>query len=68
MTQHLYAFGSLCRGEIDELSDVDLLACVDTQEQAGKIDPSRFSVYTRDRLRALWLEGNPFAPPRADWV
>lgn len=61
MTRHLYAFGSLCRGEIDELSDVDLLACVKTQEQARKIDPDRFSVYTRDRLLALWREGNPFA-------
>lgn len=61
MTRHLYAFGSLCRGEIDELSDVDLLACVETQEQARKIDSGRFSVYTHDRIRALWREGNPFA-------
>ena len=61
MTRHLYAFGSLCRGEIDELSDVDLLACVETQDQARMIDSGRFSVYTRDRIRALWHEGNPFA-------
>jgi hypothetical protein len=61
MTQHLYAFGSLCRGELDKLSDVDLLACVETQEQASKLDSGRFSVYTYERLRSLWQEGNPFA-------
>ena len=61
MKRHLYAFGSLCRGEIDDLSDVDLLACVETQDQARTIDSGRFSVYTRDRICALWREGNPFA-------
>jgi len=61
MKRHLYAFGSICRGEIDEFSDVDLLACVQTQEQARLIDCRRFSVYTHDRVRALWTEGNPFA-------
>jgi hypothetical protein len=61
MKRHLYAFGSLCRGEIDELSDVDLLACVETQEEARQIDSRRFSIYTHDRIRALWNEGNPFA-------
>ena len=61
MKRHLYAFGSLCRGEIDEISDVDLLACVETQELARQIDSRRFSVYTHDRIRALWSEGNPFA-------
>lgn len=61
MKQHLYAFGSLCRGEFDRLSDIDLLACVDSQAAAGEIDSRQFSVYTYDRLRALWREGNPFA-------
>lgn len=61
MKRHLYAFGSLCRGEFDEFSDVDLLACVETQEQAQHIDSGRFSIYTHDRIRALWDEGNPFA-------
>ena len=61
MKRHLYAFGSLCRGEIDEFSDIDLLACVETQEQARQIDSARFSIYTHDRIRALWSEGNPFA-------
>jgi predicted nucleotidyltransferase len=61
MKRHLYAFGSLCRGEVDEFSDIDLLACVETQEQARQIDSGRFSVYTYDRIRNLWREGNPFA-------
>jgi len=61
MKQHLYAFGSLCRGEIDRLSDVDLLACVNDQAASHEIDSRQFSVYTYDRLRALWREGNPFA-------
>jgi hypothetical protein len=61
MKQHLYAFGSLCRGEFDQLSDVDLLACVESQATARKMDSRQFSIYTYDRLRALWSEGNPFA-------
>src|SRR5262245_23748624 len=61
MKRHLYAFGSLCRGELDEFSDVDLLACVETNEQAQQMDSGRFSVYTRARLVDLWREGNPFA-------
>ncbi len=61
MKRHLYAFGSLCRGEIDDLSDVDLLACVETKAQAQQMDSGRFSVYTQARLIDLWREGNPFA-------
>lgn len=61
MKRHIYAFGSLCRGELDELSDVDLLACVETQEQSRELDARRFSIYTQDRIRELWREGNPFA-------
>lgn len=59
MSKHLYAFGSICRGEIDESSDVDLLACISKQD-AG-IDSKRFSIYTYERISELWLEGNPFA-------
>lgn len=29
MKMHIYAFGSICRGEIDKNSDIDLLAIVD---------------------------------------
>lgn len=56
---HIYAFGSVCRGEIDRGSDIDLLACVDGP--APHIDTEKYSVYQYDRLKALWKEGNPFA-------
>ncbi|MHA5797686.1 nucleotidyltransferase domain-containing protein [Pseudomonas aeruginosa] len=59
MSMHIYAFGSICRGEIDRGSDVDLLACV--EGSAPHIDPEKYSVYRHERLRALWKEGNPFA-------
>lgn len=59
MSMHIYAFGSVCRGEIDRGSDVDLLACVDGP--APQIDPDKYSIYRYERLQALWDEGNPFA-------
>lgn len=59
MTVHYYAFGSICRGETDPGSDVDLLACISTTDST--LDPKKFSIYTYDRVRELWREGNPFA-------
>ncbi|ECH0862858.1 hypothetical protein FPD75_07730 [Salmonella enterica subsp. enterica] len=56
---HLYAFGSICRGEIDLGSDVDLLACID--DTPVEIDVEKYSIYHYDRLVKLWEEGNPFA-------
>lgn len=56
---HIYAFGSICRGELDEGSDIDLLACVESR--AAQMDNNRYSVYQYARLRELWKEGNPFA-------
>ncbi|EKU81117.1 putative nucleotidyltransferase [Massilia sp. UYP32] len=56
---HIYAFGSVCRGEIDLGSDIDLLACVDAS--APEIDVNKYSVYQYGRLRDLWDEGSPFA-------
>ena len=56
---HLYAFGSICRGEIAFGSDVDLLAIVEGVD--GRLDPRKFSIYAYDRMRVLWREGNPFA-------
>lgn len=58
---HLYIFGSICRGEIDESSDIDLLAIVDNLQSQEKFDKEKFSTYTVDRLKELWNEGNPFA-------
>lgn len=59
MITQFYAFGSICRGEIDRSSDIDLLACVSAS--TNTIDPDKFSIYQHDRLRQLWLQGNPFA-------
>jgi len=56
---HIYAFGSICRGEISEGSDVDLLAIVDSHD--SRFDPSVYSIYSYKRVQELWEEGNPFA-------
>jgi hypothetical protein len=56
---HIYAFGSLCRGEVDPSSDVDLLAIIEAP--GTRFDPEAFSTYSYARIRALWLQGNPFA-------
>ncbi|MBI4782427.1 MAG: nucleotidyltransferase domain-containing protein [Oscillatoriophycideae cyanobacterium NC_groundwater_1537_Pr4_S-0.65um_50_18] len=55
----IYAFGSVCRGDISLGSDVDLLAIVKGHDT--RIDPNIFSVYSYERIQALWKEGNPFA-------
>lgn len=56
---HIYAFGSICRGEIDYGSDVDLLAIV--ERFVPDLDPSKFSIYSYPRMRQLWDDGEPFA-------
>jgi hypothetical protein len=56
---HIYAFGSLCRGEVGADSDVDLLAIVGNYD--ANLDRNLFSIYSYKRLRELWTEGNPFA-------
>ncbi len=56
---HIYAFGSICRGEIDEYSDIDLLSI--TEGFDTKFNPNYFSIYSYSRIAALWKEGNPFA-------
>lgn len=56
---HIYAFGSICRGEVDRESDVDVLALVDSFD--NRFDPSTFSVYSYARIAELWKQGNPFA-------
>lgn len=59
MSTHIYAFGSICRGEFDEMSDIDLLAI--TTEDDKRFSTEKFSVYTHERISELWREGNPFA-------
>lgn len=56
---HIYAFGSICRGDITLGSDVDLLAISD--ENSTQIDADMYSIYTYERINELWAEGNPFA-------
>ena len=56
---HIYAFGSLCRGEVDFGSDVDLLSIIEGPD--SRFDPDVFAKYSYDRIRSLWKEGNPFA-------
>lgn len=59
MKHHIYIFGSICRGEFDANSDVDLLVCTD-EKQHG-FDTEKFSVYTYNRIKEMWKDGNPFA-------
>lgn len=56
---HIYAFGSVCRGDISLGSDVDLLAIVEGYD--SRFDPNAFSIYSYKRIQELWREGNPFA-------
>jgi hypothetical protein len=56
---HIYAFGSLCRGDISFGSDVDLIAIVEGYD--ARFDPEMFSIYSYARIRELWNDGNPFA-------
>lgn len=57
--RNIYAFGSVVRGEIDEYSDIDLLLITD--EKIKHIDSSKYSIYTPDRIKEMYIEGNPFA-------
>jgi hypothetical protein len=56
---HIYAFGSICRGEVRENSDVDLLVL--GGDDASRYDADLYSVYSYERMLDLWREGNPFA-------
>jgi hypothetical protein len=57
--KHIYAFGSICRGQITAGSDIDLLAAVSGSQ--NEFDRSVFSIYSHSRLKEIWFEGNPFA-------
>ena len=56
---HIYIFGSICRGEIDANSDIDMLALVNGYD--NRFDPNDFSIYNYERINQLWSEGNPFS-------
>lgn len=55
---HIYVFGSLCRGELDLKSDVDILIISDDQ---AYLEYNDYSVYSYNKVRELWIKGNPFA-------
>lgn len=56
---HIYIFGSLCRGDVDVRSDVDLLAIVNGRDL--RLSKDTFSIYSYKRISELWDEGNAFA-------
>ncbi|MDW5419259.1 hypothetical protein R6242_22050 [Iodobacter sp. CM08] len=56
---HIYVFGSVCRGEVDTSSDIDMLAIVHGLDT--RFNPSDYSIYSYERILELWQEGNPFA-------
>lgn len=56
---HIYAYGSICRGEISSESDVDLLYIVDHDNKT--LNAEIYSVYTYARLKEMWSFGNPFS-------
>ncbi|MCD9561887.1 nucleotidyltransferase domain-containing protein [Tenacibaculum maritimum] len=59
---YVYAFGSICRGEIDRFSDIDLLIITESNEtNKSTFDTNKFSIYKKERILELWKEGNPFA-------
>ena len=56
---HIYAFGSICRGEVDASSDIDMLAIVNGHDT--RFNPRDYSIYSYARIRDLWEQGNAFA-------
>lgn len=56
---HIYAFGSICRGDLSLESDIDLLALVN--ERDSRLNPDKFSIYSYSRIQELWIMGNAFA-------
>jgi hypothetical protein len=56
---HIYAFGSVCRGDISPGSDVDLLAVVEGHD--ARFSPDDYSIYSYERVAQIWEDGNPFA-------
>jgi hypothetical protein len=56
---HIYAFGSICRGEVAVDSDIDLLALVSHHDD--RLDPSKYSIYSYTKMRLMWSKGSPFA-------
>lgn len=58
---YIYAFGSICRGEIDLFSDIDMLAIMKETDNSTTLDPNKFSIYTEEKIKDYWISGNPFS-------
>lgn len=56
---HIYAFGSVCRGDVSPTSDIDLLAV--TTGYDDRFNPDDYSIYSYRRIEQIWADGNPFA-------
>ena len=56
----IYMFGSVCRGEVDIGSDVDVLIVLDSGEHHD-LDLDKFSIYSHEKIMELWKQGNAFA-------
>ena len=56
---HIYAFGSICRGEISLESDIDLIGITDRIDE--RKDSNVYSLYSYERIKEIWQVGNPFA-------
>lgn len=57
---HIYIFGSICRKDNDHKSDIDILVCLQ-DDDFDKIKNQKISIYSYNKLKKLWIEGNPFA-------
>lgn len=58
---YLYIFGSACRGELDKNSDIDMLAIHSRNENINHLDGDKLSIYSEDKIKKIWSDGNPFA-------
>lgn len=58
---YIYTFGSVCRGEIDQFSDVDMLVILNEIDSLSNFDPEKFSIYNEKKIKNYWSLGNPFA-------
>lgn len=56
---HIYIFGSICRGDVKQDSDIDMLAIVSNHNR--NLSKDTFSIYSYKRIYSLWQEGSPFA-------
>ena len=55
---NIYAFGSICRGDVSPTSDIDVLVIGDDD---GMINKDIFTHYKPSGILNLWITGNPFA-------